>query len=659
MIPNRDSSPRESLRFSTMLRAVLALVFLTGCGGVDVHTYHYDNLRTGWNQNERTLKPANVNAASLHVLSLQLDDPNDQVDAQPLIVRKVRIDGKKHDVVYLATENNSVYAVDADHDTKLKKVTLGPAVPWPIGCGKNGPTVGINGTPVIDLATGTLYVIAYVLDPANGGKPEYYLHALDIATLADKVSPRMVTASRNLNNQQTFNFQATYQRQRPGMLLDNGNVYAGFGSFCDWGGSNSRGWVLGWQAGTLNPLPANDLNNSQSSAPNNMFLSSVWESGYGLAAADGNLYFTTGNSDRSGTTYDGCTNIQESVVRLPGSLLRNCPVTPPDPSLFTPSNVAVLDQNDTDVGAAGVMALPDQSGSVPKLLVSNAKDGSMFLLNRNNLGGFTPANSGALGGVQSIGNGCWCGPTYFNDGSPHIVSSGGNWNSDFQSDNLYLWNVSTSPWPQLIQVASGAMPDITEAPGFFTSVSSHGTKDAIIWAVSRPLTNTEYPSIWLYAFNATPSGNTLQPLFPGVVAGSWPNQGGSANIVPVVANGKVYVASYQELDIFDIKDEKERLAVDRKIALGAAIKPESPGGPEEHRVYGTVRQVQGDQFTMETRDHKMVDVNSTKARAAERYALAAIGNGVSAAGSYDKKGVLQAESVHRVQRHPSTWPEDR
>ena len=253
-------------------------------------------------------------------------------------------------MVYVATENNSVYAVDADNDTKLKKVNLGTAVPWPIGCGNNGPTVGINGTPVIDLATGTLYVIAYILDPAHGGNPEYYVHALDIATLADKVSPRMVTSSRNLNNNQPFNFQAMYQRQRPGMLLDNGNVYAGFGSFCDWGGSNSRGWVLGWQAGTLNPLPANDLNNSQSSEPNYMFLSSVWESGYGLAAADGNLYFTTGNSDWSGTTYDGCTNIQESVVRLPGSLLRSCPVTPPDPSLFTPSNVAALDQNDTDVG---------------------------------------------------------------------------------------------------------------------------------------------------------------------------------------------------------------------------------------------------------------------------------------------------------------------
>ena len=331
---------RKSLQILTAGAALVGLSLLSGCSRIAVSTYHYDNLRTGWNENERRLKPSNVNASSLEVLTLQLDDTNDQVDTQPLIVPRVKIAGHKHDVVYVATENNNVYAIDADTDTKLLKVNLGTAVPWPIGCGNNGPSVGIDGTPVIDLASRTLYVIAYILDPANGNAPEYYIHALDLSTLGDKVPPRKVTASSVLSNNQPFAFNATYQRQRPGLLLANGNVYAGFGSFCDWGGNQSRGWVLGWQAGSLTPLAANELNNRQPTEPNNMFLSSVWESGYALAEdPSGNIYFTTGNSDSSGTTYDGVTNIQESVVKLKSDITR--PGTPP-PFLFTPANESGL-----------------------------------------------------------------------------------------------------------------------------------------------------------------------------------------------------------------------------------------------------------------------------------------------------------------------------
>jgi len=655
-----DRASRKSLPILAAAAALVALALLSSCS-VAVRTYHYDNLRTGWNANERKLKPSNVNATSLYVLALQLDDADDQVDTQPLIVPGMKIAGGKHDVVYVATENDSVYAIDANTDTKLLKVNLGTPVPWPMGCTNNAPIVGINGTPVIDLISRTLYVIAYILDPANGNAPEYYIHALDLSTLNDKVPPRLVKASSVLSSGKPFQFQATYQRQRPGLLLANGNVYAGFGSFCDAGGYNSRGWILGWQAGSLTALSANDLNNTQTSEPRNMFLSSVWESGYGVAGdPSGNLFFTTGNSDSSGTTYDGCTNLQESVVKLPANLIRTCPPTPPpSPFLFTPANVSGLDQADMDVGSAGVMALPAQPGPVPSLLVSNAKDGSMFLLNRDDMGGFTPTNAGALGGVQTIGAGCWCGPTYFNDGSPHVVSSGGGWGSGFTTNSLQLWNLQTSPSPKLVQTATGAMPDTIQDPGFFTTVSSKGSGNGIIWAVSRPLTNSEFPTTWLYAFNAKPSGSTLPPLFPGAVAGSWPNTGGNANIVPVVANGKVYVASYKELDIFGIRLPNGQKAVSRTMALASAAKMEYPKGPEEHRVSGTVRKVEGTRFTLETRDHKMVEVDASKARDSFRYQVIAVGNGVVAAGSYDASGVLQAETVWRSKAHPATWPSDR
>lgn len=652
--------PRTFRQISTTLAVAFALALLTACHGVDVITYHYDNLRTGWNQNERTLKPSNVNASSLHVLTLKLDDANDQVDTQPLIVRKVKIAGGRYDVVYVTTEDNNVYAIDADTDTKLlPPANLGTPVSWPQGCTNNGPTVGIDGTPAIDLLTGTMYVIAYIQDPAHGGSPEYYLHALDISTLADKVSPRLVTASGTASNNTPLQFQAAYQRQRPGMLLQNGNVYAGFGSFCDAGGYNSRGWVLGWQAGTLNPLSANDINNTQLTEPYNMFLSSVWESGYGLAGdANGNVYFTTGNSDYSGTAYDGCTNIQESVVKLPATLARSCPA-PPNPSLFTPANESTLDIHDIDVGSAGVMSLPDQPGSIPRLLVANGKDGSMFLLNRDNLGGFTPTNAGALGGVNSIGAGCWCGPSYFDDGSPHVVSSGGGWVPGSTTNSLQLWNLQTSPSPKLGQVAAGSMPNTVQDPGFFTTVSSHGKHNAIIWAVSRPLANSANTSVRLYAFNGTPAGHTLQPLFPGAVAGSWPNLGGGANIVPVVANGKIYVASYRELDIFHIREHHGFRAIDRTEAVVPPFPPQPPEGPWEHLIFGTVTRVEGQHITLETRDHKKVELDFSKAQAAGHYAVVAVGNGVMAAGSYDKKGGLHAETVYRVKPYPETWPKDR
>lgn len=654
-----NQAPRKALNLLAGLAVIPGLALLMGCP-VAVTTYHYDNLRTGWNANEHKLKPSNVSTNSLWVLSLQLDDANDQVDTQPLIARKVHIAGGTHDVVYVATENDNVYAIDADTDSKLLKVNLGQAVPWPLGCGNNGPTVGINGTPAIDLLTSTLYVIAYIQDPAHSNQPEYYVHALDLRTLTDKIAPRLVTASHNLSNNTPFSFQAAYQRQRPGLLLENGNLYAGFGSFCDFGGANSRGWVLGWQAGTLTPLPANDLNNSQIN--DNMYLSSVWESGFGLVGADGNLFFTTGNSDYSGTKYDGCTNIQESVVRLAGSLVRNCPVPPPDPSLFTPSNVAWLDQTDMDVGSAGVMALPDQSGSVPKLLVANGKDGSMFLLNRNNMGGFTPTNAGALGGVQSIGQGCWCGPTYFYDGSPHVVSSGGNWGPGYSyaTPLLRLWNLQTSPSPALVQAASYTLADTDEDTGFFTTVSSHGNANAIIWAVTRPLHNSGNTNVWLHAFKGTASGNTLQPLFTGILAGSWPNQGGNANIVPVVANGKVYVASYRELDIFGLKGHRGgKKAIDRKEAVVPKFPPQPPEGPWEHRIYGTVRSVDGTRIALETREHKTVQINAAKAQESHRLQEIGKDDGVMAAGSYDGDGVLQAEALHRVKRQAATWPADK
>ena len=504
-----------------------------------VTTYHNDNYRTGWNSSETVLTPANVNSSQFGLLTtVKLDD---QVDAQPLLVSSVNITAGgnqgTHSVVYVVTENDTVYAIDANAGTVLLSQNLGNPVRSPLGCNNNGPNVGITSTPVIDTGSNTLYLIAYTQDSTG---PAYRLHALDLGSLADKITPQVVTASHALTNGTTFVFNATYQRQRPALLEANGNIYAGFGSFCDFAANVSRGWQLGWNAATLAPLSANQLNDAQPTSPDTFFLSSIWMSGYGLAADDsGNILFVTGNSDYSGTTYNGVTNIQESVIAVSANLTNVV-------DLFTPSNQSSLDQSDTDFGSGGVLVLPDQPGSTPHLAVAAGKDGNMYFMNEDSLGGYSPNKNNVLG-TYPIG-GCWCGQSYFvdpTDGLARVVSSGGN--------NVDVWKLETSPKPKLVGGSrSPAVRSGAQDPGFFTSVSSNGNANPIIWALSRPVSQ-QSNAIALYAFNPE-SGKNMTQLFRGA-AGAWPNTGGNANLVPVVANGKVYVASYKELEIFGLTQQ--------------------------------------------------------------------------------------------------------
>jgi hypothetical protein len=523
------------------LAAVLVLLgLLTGCKPALVLTYHYDNYRSGWNHDESTLTSAKVLSSFGQLYNIPLDD---QVDVQPLIVPIVDVSvGSKtgvHNVVYIETESNTIYMIDAVKGDVLYSKNLGTPVPTPLGCNNNGPNVGIDGTPVIDSKALTMYVITYTME---GGNPTYRLHALDIGSLAERMPSVVVTASHTLSNGTTFNFQAKYQRQRPALLQANGNIYAGFGSFCDWGGSNSRGWVLGWNASSLSPLSANQMNDTQVSEPNGQFLSSVWMSGSGLAAdSSGSVYFVTGNSDKSGTTYDGVTNIQESVVKDASDLNKV-------QSLFTPADVATLDQGDTDFGSGGVILLPKAFKQDASFGAAAGKDGNLYLLDLSNLGG---KSATGIGGTPVSVGGCWCAQSYFYDGDLHIVSSGGS--------NLILWKLQTSPSVSLVQQATSGSIGGSQDPGFFTSVTSHGAKsssDPIIWAVSRPDvagTASSPGPIYLWAFKGQPSGSSLTQIYKAQ-AGGWytPGDNANANLVPVIANGRVFVASYKQLRIFGL-----------------------------------------------------------------------------------------------------------
>jgi hypothetical protein len=510
-----------------------------------VTTYHNDNYRTGWNSSEATLNPANVGSSQFGLLAtVTLDD---QVDAQPLLVPGVNIttgnNQGKHDVVYVVTGNDTVYAIDANAGTVLLSQNLGKPVVYPLGCGNNGPNVGITSTPVIDTSSNTLYLIAYTQDSTG---PAYRLHALDLGSLTDKVTPQVVTGSHTLSDGTSFVFNATYQRQRPSLLEANGNIYAGFGSFCDFAANVSRGWLLGWNAATLAPLSANQVFDTQATSPDSFFLSSIWMSGYGLAADDsGNILFVTGNSDYSGTTYDGVTNIQESVVKVSPNLTTML-------DLFTPLNQNVLDMYDADFGSGGVMVLPDQPGSTPHLAVAAGKIGAMYLMNEDHLGGYSTTKNSVLGTSQ-IGN-CWCGESYFvdpKDGVARVVSSGAN--------RVQVWKLLTSPKPALTLVTHSTTISTGQNGGFFTSVSSNGNASPIIWALSRPVTQNP-PDVVLYAFNPEAGGSTMTTLFHAN-AGLWPNQGGDSNQVPMIANGKVYVASNKQLRIFGLKQQAPKKKV--------------------------------------------------------------------------------------------------
>ena len=565
-----------------VLTLVFGIVLLTGCskGSQAITTFHYDNYRTGWNKSESTLTATNVSSNNFVQLSYAPIALDEQVDTQPLVVPGLRmVNGQgigADDVVYVATENNSVYAIDGNTGKVLAQTNFGKPVPVAAitGCHNNGASVGINGTPVIDLSTNTMYVIAFTMD-ADGAA--YHIHALDLATLKDKVSATEITATHPGAQGSTISFFPGSHRQRAALLLANGNIYAAFGSFCDFTISTSqpRGWILGWeqyhegQKQKLTPLKSSIVTNEQTDSNEKVFLSSVWMSGSGLAADDdGSIYAVTGNTD-SGTYNNGRThgappgrNLGESVIKIAPDLSKVS-------DWFTPSNAADLDKADLDFGSGGVMLLPGEF-STPNgkahLATAAGKFGTMYVLDATRMGHGGPglAATPAPLAEEDIGY-CFCSQSYFlGANGPTIVSSGGgfNWGSDpeYVPGTVHLWSVSNLLTPNAnVPSASatlrvedqGKSLDLTQesaqSAGFFTSVSGVG-KDAIIWAVVRPDKNF---NMTLYAFSQTVSNGTLTQLFKGQ-AGTWRNLHGNANTVPVVANGRVYVASYKELRVFGL-----------------------------------------------------------------------------------------------------------
>lgn len=515
----------------------------------DVLTYHGDTLRTGWFSSETQLTVSNVNPQTFGLLQTVVLDG--RVDAEPLYLSQLNIPGKGiHNVIVVATENNSVYGIDADTGAILAHRNLGTPVPYTYKKGSSVyPLIGILGTPVIDRTAGVMYLVA---DTYNGSRDSFSLHAISITTGRNIVPPAVIRFTAELSNGTTWTFNPEYHIQRPGLLEANGSIYVAFGSTGDKQPTFSRGSILRYDAVTLAFL-GSDVTNTlwDNSAP--FYLTSIWQSGYAPAAdANGDIYFSTANSDPNTPSYSAMFNHPESVIHFSGDLTTLL-------DSFTPYNYFTLDQSDADLGSGGVLLLPDQSGSVPHLAVAGGKSGRGYLLDRDNLGGYT------LGGpddvLQEFAEGaCWCGPAYFtgSDGNPYVVTGG--------RMGVSSWQLQTTPSVKLVlksTTGSSVVAGLPDNGGSLPVVSSNGTKvgSAIVWFVQRPSTSTKTEPgtpITLYAYDAS----NLQNQLISLPAGMWLNAANTnANIVPTVANGKVFIASNEQLQIFGLLPSKAKPVV--------------------------------------------------------------------------------------------------
>jgi hypothetical protein len=644
---------------------LLALLSATSLLAQDVLTYHGDALRTGWFSSETQLTTGNVNATKFGLLHTVVLDG--RVDAEPLYVSQLSLNGKNpRNFVFVVTENNSLYRIDADKATIVGHRNLGRAVPYQYKNYDDNvfPVMGILGTPVIDRAAGIIYLVS---DTYNGKLDTFHLHAISITTLKDVVTPTIIKFGATLADGSTWTFNPKYHLQRPGLLEANGSIYVAFGSNGDTQPDQSRGSILRFDATSLAFL-GSDVTNTLRLNSNPYYLSSIWQSGFGIASdSNGDIYFSTGNSDPYTPSYSTSFNRPDSVVHLTGDLTALV-------DSFTPSDYFQLDQGDTDLGSGGAMLLPDQPGSTPHLLVAGGKDGRAFLLNRDSLGGYTA--NGPDNVLQSVNQGgCWCGPAYFvgSDGNPYVLTGGGN--------GITSWKL-TSPAAQLVQQTSASWSATNGLPdygGAIPVVSSNGTTagTAIAWIVQRPSSSSDSnpgTPVTLQAFDASNLGTQLISL----PAGTWTHAVNSnADLVPTVANGKLYVASNMQLQIFGLfppaargqqhvvahglqPSQPDAIACPPDEAVSAAI-PGSTASLENssHQLSGTVCRLDGDQLHLALRSGRSVSLDIATAFAKHRHIVLSPGRTVHVRVRIDAKGVAHGERVSPIHTLSPLTPADR
>lgn len=464
---------------------------------VKVLTQHNDAARTGVNSDEHVLTPQNVSSATFGKLfERQVDG---QVYAQPLYVGGA-IAGKN--VVYVATEHDSVYAFDADAPAAsqpLWKTSLGAPMPASDtnNCHDLAPEIGITATPVIDFAAQTIFVSAKTKE---NGAYVYRLHALDLVTGKPKQPAVVITATlpgqgagaRN----GTIEFDARRHLNRPGLLLAGGKVWLAFGSHCD--GDPYHGWIFAYDAATLTRDVAwLDTPDGERGG--------IWQSGVGLAAdSAGNVYLVSGNG-----SFDGKKSFGGSIVKL----------TPQGnvASWFSPGNVASLNQQDLDIGGTGALLVPGTNR-----LVTGGKQGFFYVVDRDHMGGSTPNDAQIVQKVRLTEHEAWGAPAFF-DSRMYV------WGKD---DHLksYAWNGSTFDPTPIVNTST----ETRGTRGGQLAISSSGASAGVLWATHPDASGAGF----LAAYDAS---DITRELWRSGSA----DLGAHAKFVPpTIANGHVYVATF-------------------------------------------------------------------------------------------------------------------
>ena len=494
------------LRISTLARTLSTAAFLAThvtpvAAQVDVLTNHNDNLRTGANIKERVLTPANVNRAQFGMLFKRVLD--DQLYTQPLVATGISIGGGTHDVVYVTTVNNSVYAFDANDaeaTQPLWHVNFGTPANLHsanFGCLDMNGQMGIVGTPVIDKARGALYVVA--LTRAGGGFTQR-LHALDLATGADlPESPVVIKAPQ---------FDPLLQNQRPALLLANDRVYVAYSSHCDKG--PYHGFILAYDARSLAQVSVFNTTPVGSEA-------SIWQSGQGPSADEqGNVYVVTGNG-----TWDGVRDFSESFLKLSPSLQLL--------DWFTPTNHRELDAKDGDLNSSGPSLIPGTH-----LVIGGGKEGILYSLDTRHLG--------HLGDEHAV--------QHFKATASHIHSLV-YWASATQGPLLYVWGqrdkarVYRIDGEKIVETPL-VTRDIANMghPGAMLSLSADGSRNGILWAAIHATGDSWHesrPGI-LHAYDAD---DIRHELWNSLEVPARDDCGEYSKMAPpTIANGKVYLASF-------------------------------------------------------------------------------------------------------------------
>jgi uncharacterized protein (TIGR03437 family) len=514
------------------LIAIGILLAVKAHSQVSVTTYRNTLARTGENLQETILTPLNVTPDQFGKL---FSNPVDgQVYAQPLYLPSVHIPGKGiHNVVFVATAHDTVYAFDADstagpNASPLWQVSLANAVgnERPVvvsdvlGCDSIAPEIGITSTPVIDVTTGTIYVVAVTI---QRGSFIHRLHSLDVSTGAERPGSPVVIDAYVRGTGDGFNtsgvpFHPYLQKNRAGLLLLNGVVYTAWASHCDMG--PFHGWIIGYDAKDLHQVSV--FNSSP-----NAWQSSFWMGGAAPAAdSDGNIYVISGNglfdANANGSDFGDSFLKLSSTAELVIS------------DYFAPFNQMELNRTDSDLGSSTAVLLPDAAGSNVHrhLLISAGKEGRIYLLDRDRMGGFNGDGDKQI--VQSIAGAIgplYGGPAYFNNTVYFSASH----------DTLKAFSISngllgTSPASRSSQVFG--------YPGAIPTISANGSSGGIVWLLEGGSGGT------LHAYDAA---NVAKELYNNQMRGSRDSLGSFVRFtVPTVVNGKVYVGTGNSLVVFGL-----------------------------------------------------------------------------------------------------------